>query len=485
MMKKLRKKINLVILFLGLVLGGLVLYSGVSLFKKLSLTDYQEVHTDSGLKVLFLKDDSLPFIQYRIFFPKAGADYDFKGQSGLSNLTTYLTEQGAGGLDSETLQEELNQLGTELHISVRRQTVSLTLDGLSWHGEKLWGLFRKIISEPHFQEEEMEILRKRFVERRLNQLDRPGFVAHSVWRQRLFPGSIGQNSGGTLNSLSTISLEDIKTFYKSQFLEGEPVLMVVGRYNEKLKKDIVSFFNENFAYQVQEYKELSISELEAEFKLLSNDSLVQAEVLLGYPLVSFPVEDPKRFLILKVADEILGGSSMSNRLFTELREKKGLTYGASSDIHFEKLYGVFRVSGATKTESVKEFLEEALAVLKKFRDKGIQPEELYRSKRSLKSTHLLRIETPENRLNQFMYYTYYLGVKPHFLENYLSILENISLEEVNQLIKEFIMSKPLQVLVYGHSSLQTQLESMEGLPSLKVISFEDQFKDELAFQAKK
>ena len=124
-------------------------------------------------------------------------------------------------------------------------------------------------------------------------------------------------------------------------------------------------------------------------------------------------------------------------------------------------------------------------MLKKFRDKGIQPEELYRSKRSLKSAHLLRIETPENRLNQFVYYTYYLGVKPHFLENYLSILEDISLEEVNQLIKEFIMSKPLQVLIYGHSSLKAQLESMEGLPSLKVISFEDQFKDELAFQAKK
>ena len=299
------------------------------------------------------------------FFPKAGADYDFKGQSGLSNLTAYLTEQGAGGLDSETLQEELNQLGTELHISVGRQTVSLTLDGLSWHGEKLWGLFRKIISEPRFQEEEMEILRKQFVERRLKQLDRPHFVAHSVWRQRLFPGSVGQNDGGTLNSLSTISLEDIKTFYKSQFLEGEPVLIVVGQYDEKLKKDIVSFFNENFAYQAQEYEELSVPELDAEFKLLSNDSLVQAVVLLGYPVMSFPVEDPKRFLILKVADEILGGSSMSNRLFTELREKKGLTYDASSDIQFGKLYGVFQVSGCHQNRICERVFGRGFGCVKK------------------------------------------------------------------------------------------------------------------------
>ena len=111
----------------------------------------------------------MPSIQYRVLFPKAGPDYDFEGKSGLSYLTAYLSEQGAGGLNSEALQEELNQLGTALEISVNRQTVSISLSGLSWHGEKLWNLFGKVLTEPHFQDEEMEILRKQILEARLKR----------------------------------------------------------------------------------------------------------------------------------------------------------------------------------------------------------------------------------------------------------------------------------------------------------------------------
>ena len=133
-MKRLKRKTALV-LFIFLILGGLVLYFSLS---QLAFKDYQEIQTDSGLKILFLKDKSLPFIQYKALFPKAGADYDGEGQSGLASLTAFLIEQGAGGLSSTELQEELNQLGTGLDIRVGRQTAALALSGLSWHGLKLW-----------------------------------------------------------------------------------------------------------------------------------------------------------------------------------------------------------------------------------------------------------------------------------------------------------------------------------------------------------
>ena len=469
--------------FFILIIGGFVL--GDVSFNKPFLSDHKEVQTDSGLKILFLQDESLPFIQYKILFPKAGADYDFKNKSGLSSLTAYLMEQGAGGLNSEDLQEELNQLGTELSISVNRQTVSITLSGLSWHREKLWELFQKVIAEPHFEEEELKILRNQLLQRRLKNLDRPGFVTYSLLRQRIFEDSLGQNEGGTLISLSKITLEDIKSFYKNQYSQGEPLLMVVGKYDAELKKNITSFFNDNFSYQGQKAENYDSPNLDSEFKLITREDLPQAQILLGYSSKSFPVDDPRKFLIFKIANLILGSGGMSNRLFLGLREEKGLTYHTSSEQSFGKFYGMFLITGSTKTSSVKEFLEEMLMILKTFREKSTSLEELQRAKQYLKSSYLQSMETPESRLSRLAHYTYYLGVESQFLENYLKILDSISIDEVNQIIKEFVLSKNLQVVVYGHPSLKLQLEGLDDFPSIKTISFEEQFQEELNYKAVK
>ena len=90
-----------------------------------------------------------------------------------------------------------------------------------------------------------------------------------------------------------------------------------------------------------------------------------------------------------------------------------------------------------------------------------------------------KIETPENRLYEEVFYKYYLGVESDFLDNYLRIIEDISLEEVNQGIQEFILSNPLKVIVYGHPSIQSQLEQLKAFPPIESIPFKEYFKEEL------
>lgn len=441
--------------------------------------DYQEVKTPSGLKIFFLKDERLPSIQYKIIFPKAGADYSGPEKGGLASLTAYLSEQGAGGLNSEKLQESLNDLGTGLSFFVNRQQMSITLNGLSWHGEKLWNIFEKVLSAPHFEEEEMSILRKQLLEQRIRNLDKPGFVSYNSWIELIFKGPRGEAIGGDLKSLSEVSLEDIKSFYQNQYLGGEPYLMVVGQYDKELKKKIISFFSKTFSSSPQKTETFDSSDLKAQFYLISNDKMLQASVQLGYPLWPFPSDEPRKFLVLQLANTILGRGGMWARLFKALRVERGLTYGAYSELALGKLYGFFLFGGDTKTDTVREFLEQTLVVLKDFRDKGIRQEELDRAKQVLRVNHLKSVELPEGRLSNDVYYNHYLALDPSFIKNFNNILEDISLEEVNRLIPEFVLSRPLQVLIYGHSSIESQLEGLEGFPPLKVISFEDYFKEDL------
>ena len=160
-------------------------------------------------------------------------------------------------------------------------------------------------------------------------------------------------------------------------------------------------------------------------------------------------------------------------------EKRGLTYGVYSSVNLGKLYGFFDISGATKTSSVKEFLDQTRLVLNKFKKEGAGLKELNTAKQTVKIRHLRRIETPEDRLYYEVHYKYYLGLKHDFLDHYLQIIDDISLEEVNLGLKEFVLSKPLQIIIYGHPSIQSQLEEIENFP-LKVQTFKDYFKEELA-----
>ncbi|MDE0092670.1 MAG: pitrilysin family protein [Oligoflexia bacterium] len=461
------------------ILLSIVLFACFIGYRSCQLSDYREVQVESGLKVLFLEDDSLPFIQFGVFFPKAGSDYDFEGKNGLAQLTAYLLDQGAGGLSSETLQEELNQLGTELTIGVGRQTAHFSISGLSWHQKKLYDLFTKILTSPHFESSEMEILRRQFIDRRIKSLDQADFVADLLLRKMLFQGSVGESSNGNLMSLSKVNLEDIKIFYKKHYVGGNPIFVIVGDFDKNFKKEFSDFVNENFSYHEQSIDSVSIHDLQSQITLVTNDNLVQAEIRLAYSLFPFPVQNPRQFLIFQLANSILGSGEMTSRLFDGLREKRGLTYGVYSSVNLGKLYGFFDISGATKTASVRELLEQTLLILEKFKQEGVSLKELNMAKETVKIRHLRRIETPEYRLYRQVYYNYYLDLDSGFLDHYLKTIDDISLEEVNLGIKEFILSKPLQVVIYGHSYIQTQLEELKNFSKIRTVSFKDYFKEEL------
>ena len=445
------------------------------------------VKSESGLKLLFLKDSSLPYIKYSVLFPTAGADYDPEGKSGLASLTAYLLDQGAGNKSSAELQKELNQLGTELNVEVGRQFVRISLSGLSWHKEKLLELFKDILVAPLFKEEELAILKKQMINKRIKSLDRPSSVANQILRKQLFPGSLGESVNGNLLSLSEIHLEDIKNFYETRYKKSQAIFTIAGDFKRELKQNLKDFVNKSFTsshiarWDQSEnlLPDLLQTKKTPQIILVSNPDLVQAELRLAYHLFPFPTQNPREFLAMKLANTVLGGGSMISRLFFELREKRGLTYSSHTSLNLGKLYGFFDFYGATKTETLKLFLEQALLQLEKIQGEGITPEELKTAKQILKISYLKNIETPESQLNRRVYYEHYLGLRPDFLKNYTRLLLDLSLEEVNESIKKIIFTNSLQVVIYGHPSIESQLKAMDKPWPLKVIPFKEYFKEEL------
>ena len=467
------------LLIIACALAGVLIFMDKKNTEPIS-KNFEELATASGLKALFYRDDRLPYINYSMWFPKAGADYDFPNRSGLAFLTAELLPQGAGGMSAEEIQERLNYYGTSLETSTQRQWTEISLSGLSWHAGDLWELFAKIISKANMDSKELDLLRKNYLEKRLHNLDEPEFAAWEAWRRNAFSGhgSVGEPEEGTSDSLSKISLEEVKRFYSNRYEGGAPYLIVAGQFSEGLKRRALAFLEENFKGPAEKKPEpLQIKE-EASFAFLSKKNQVQSQIIMGCPLFPFPSENPRDFVAMSLANAILGGGlSFESRLMKKLREEMGLTYGVSSHLALGASYGLFAVSGATKTKTTGDFLEAASEILREFWEKGIAPEELATAKTYMKSRHMKKTETPEGQLDRFFHYVYYLGADASFLENYIEIVESVSLEEANAAVKKIIRPEKLQTLVYGHPSIKPQLEALQekGFPAVQERAFEDYF----------
>ena len=436
--------------------------------------------TGSGIDILFFEDQSLPYIHYRMVFVNSGSYFDKQDKKGTAALTASLLDQGAGGLNSEQLQEVLNYYGTSFSANVGRGTTTLSINGLSWHSQEIWDLFLKIITEARLSKQEFNLLKKQSIIQRQSSLDSVSGAAAYVWRNYFFDKEDPAYGAPTVDSLKRISYEDVTNFYKEHFKNKKPVVAVLGQIDEDLKKEIIKTVDEKFKLAKNSSQNIEVNIKDSNmFSLMTKKELVQSQVMLGFPTIPFPLEDPELLVTFKIARYILGGSAEA-RLMARLRGQLGLTYGVYNYLGFNKEYGVFQIVGATKTKTTVTFLNEILSLLKTFQEKGITEQELQAAKVIFKSRHLSNTETLEKKLPQILSYEYYYKVSSKkFIDDYLKHLDRVSLEDVNRVIKKYLIPENLNVLIYGHPSLEKQLSQIKGLAPLKTKTFKEQFKNEL------
>lgn len=479
--------------FLLLCAGGFFSVFSENYFKHFDniLKRYKGTAVGAHERIFFREDSKLPYISYSLIFPKAGTQYDGLSnhkklmKNGLAYITAQLLKKGTNELDAETFQKQLANYGTDLRVSVGRKSANISVTSLSWHAEKVWELFIKAASEPRFEVSELKLLKSQLTQSRALKLSHPASFISEIWINQVFKGSeksSGSPSRGTLASIKNIQMEDVKRFYESRYKKGNPLLAVVGKFDRKLKETVKTSFKKNFAFFLEKEEELTDLKIKPFFFFLSHPETRQSQVVVGYPLFPYPKDNPRLAVAMGLANNVFGGDDMSSRLMSRLRVARGLTYGVSSSLSLSETDGFFSVSGSTGTETTGEFLRSILSLMERFEKEGILSlEELKKSKSVYKSGYFQSRETATKRLSQWISFVHFLKVDPSFIRHFTKIVSRISLEEVNVAIQNFIQTEKLQILVYGHPSVKSQLEDFKALFPLKEISFDEYFKEELQF----
>jgi zinc protease len=421
------------------------------------LPPYQEKHLANGLTVFWLPDDKLPFVSYSLLM-RVGSTQDPRDLSGLSAMVAELVDKGTKKRNAQRIAAELGQMGAELNVNAMLEYTVVSGSALSNYGDVLLDNMVEILMEPTFADVEIERVRKQVlaaIEHRLDDPDGFSDLAFSSFLYGDHPYS--RPIIGNAKSVVAIKKKHIISHYLRYYRPSNSILTITGKYTPELEAKILNAFG---SWQGRESPKTEFPQVvpikNLQVELVDKPGLVQAQIRIGHLGIKRTNPD---FIPIRVANTILGGA-FASRLSDRVRKELGLTYSIRSAFDPRLDQGPFEIATFTKNSSVGQALEETLRVYENFHREGVRKDEVEMVKGYLRGIFPTAIETPEKLALNLMLLRFY-GVPDTYLTSYLTEVDQVSVTEINRVIKKYFEPRNLKILVYSNAAdIQAQLEPL-------------------------
>lgn len=405
--------------------------------------DIQEVKTDKGIKALLVEDYTLPIIALSISF-EGGTTQDPEGKEGTLRLMTALMDEGAGELDSAAYQAKAEEIGLEFGFSASRDSFSAGGRMLRSEREKAFELIKMAINEPRFDADAIERMRDAIRTNIIAAKKNPGAIRSKALRQAIFVGHpYARSNSGTQASIDLVSREDILAMNQKILSRGTLTIGVVGAISaDELKLAL----DDMFGALPTDVMVDKIADIQP--KLGENISIAMpvpnASISIVYPALKRNNPD---FFAAHLMNHILGGGSFSSRLYTQVREKRGLAYGVSSGISTSDHTAYFIAGTSTRAENREEAISVMKEEIERMAKQGVTQEELDKAKLYVAGSYAIsNLDTSSKIANVLVaLQTENLGVD--YIDRREKYIADVTLEDVNRIAKEFFSVEPTVVVV--------------------------------------
>jgi len=361
------------------------------------------------------------------FLVPAGCVHDPLQRSGLSGFTCEMAQRGAGPRDSRRFVLDLDNLGVE-----RSELVSDA--HTSYSGATVWEnlptaleIFVDLLRRPHLPSEQLEAVRQVMLQELHAVEDEPAHKVIIELRRRHYPNPWGRPAQGDRESLKAITIDDIRSHFTSCYHPNGTILGVAGRFDwDRLRKTVGRLLRD---WQPRETAPFVEGPPEQKHHHLPYDSN-QTHIGIAYP--SVPYRHPDYFQAWGAVGVLSGG--MSARLFTEVRERRGLCYAVHATYHsLRDRGGVFCYAG-TSADRAQETLDVTLGELNRLAE-GIKADELERLKARIKSALIMQQESSSARSSSIARDWYHLG-RARTLDEVARHIDALTSQTINSYLSE-------------------------------------------------
>lgn len=422
----------------------------------------QEVKTDSGLTAWLVEDHSVPVIAMKFAFRGAGSKNDPAEKQGLARLVSNTMDEGAGDLDSQAFQKDLEDHSITLRYGATRDFFTGQLKTLTMHKEKAFNLLSLSLAEPRFDQEPVDRMRESNKTRIRSSMSNPRWIAARLQNDLIFQNHpYALNSGGTLSSLDTITTEDLQGFH-SQLGKNNLLIAVAGDIDaESLKNVLDHLFGRLPNVATPESEKFSLTNPGKTY--VFEKDIPQTVVAVSQQGVDRSSPD---YYAAKVMNFILGESGFGSRLMEEIREKRGLTYGIYSYFRDYAETDVLHVSTSTRNETVRDMLGLIEAEWTKMREEQVSTEELDSAKSYITGSLPLEL-TSTDSIASILLNLQIDNLPIDYLDQRNAAVHSVSAEDVQNVAQRLLNPESLTTVLVGKPEGVSDAIPLTALPNVE------------------
>ena len=407
----------------------------------------------NGLKVIIVENSKLP----RAYANLDIDNYpDYQGDiKGVASLVSSLMGNGTTTQSKDDYNEEIDYMGASLSLSAGGGFAS----SLKRYFPRVLEMMSDGLKNPVFTVEDFEKEKNILIDGiKSSQNSVPDMA--SILGGKLFFGSnhpFGEFA--TEESVNNISLKDVKKYYDSYAKPNNAYLTIVGDVNyEEIKSLVEKLFGDWKKGKLPKYTMPVVSDLEKpEINFVDMSNAVQSEISVGN-IINISMSDPDYFP-LRLANQIFGGSG--GKLYLNLREDKGFTYGAYSGVETSRYVGRFSASTSVRNEVTDSSIVEIIKEIETMIDENVTEEKLSSVKEKFVGGFIMSTEQPSTIAN-FARNIDKFNLPENFYETYLENFQKVSIDDIKRVSNKYFKRDKLRIVVVGKGA--EILSNLEDLP---------------------
>lgn len=428
------------------LIAAAAIAAGLTPAREASATTIQRVTSPGGIESWLVQDATVPLISITFAFA-GGAAQDKPARTGTAHMVAELLDEGAGELDSRAYHDRIDRHAVEMQFSASRDHIRGSMRTLKENREVAFDLLRMALTSPRFDAEPVERIRAQILSGLRRETTSPGDIATRRWWEAAFGDHpYGRPVNGTLTSVPTIDVNDLRDYAGRVFARDKLVIAVVGDID---------------AATLAPLMDRVFGALPAKARL---EPIADVRPKLTEPLIRVPLDVPQTvvayggpglarsdpdFMAAYIVNHILGGGSMSSRLYAEIREKRGLAYSVYQGLLWLDHAALFQGRTATQAGRANETIAILEREIRRFAEEGPTAAELDEAKSNLKGSQMLALDTSSKIAGQLVQYQIdRLGID--YIDRRNALIDAVGLDDARRVAKR-LLGNGLMTTVVGRT----------------------------------
>ena len=405
----------------------------------------QEITLSNGMTVVVVEDKRLPLVSYRLAF-RSGDAHDPAELPGLTDMLAGLLTEGTESRTSREIADEVARMGASLSAGANSDYTTLAASSLATFTDEVLEMMADVMLHPSFPKNEVELTKQNTIESLKQQRAQPSFLATEMVSRVMYGEHPYSVVAPTPESINATTRERLVQFHRQQFVPNNAVFIVAGDVQtDQIVREIERLFGawptgsapvENFPTPPKRTSRTAY--------LVDRPGSAQSNIVVansGMKRVS-----PDYFPMLLMHTVL--GANASSRLFMNLREEKGYTYGAYSNLDARRTAGTFRASAEVRTPVTGDSLKEFFYELDRIRTEPVSQKEITDAKSYLTGVFPIRLETQEGLIDQLIQIKMF-GLPADHLETYREHVNAVTIEQIQDVATRYIKPDEAAIVIVG------------------------------------